>query len=199
MQPLRSIKIQTVRQNDLTKSDHGDDSTMSFCFWATVKVLIKYLRTVFLSWISALMPPNQVHHSCSHQKCINLCCNSVCRAEKRLGYMPQRWQFNGSPNNLSPGGGISACFMAWKARGDHFQNTFEKKIGNDSIVEECSDHQKMPILWELPLNVYTVYSLVDCFAQPNRFYCIVNARMSFSELLMPSFYSVKAYNYTRTI
>ncbi len=51
-----------------------------------------------------------------------------------------------------PGGGTSPCFMAWKAQGDHFQNAYEKKLEHDSNVEECSDYQKMSILWELPLS-----------------------------------------------
>ncbi len=98
------------------------------------------------------MLPNQVYHSFSGKKSINPCCNSVCRAENAVGYMPRRWQFKGSADNLTPPprGGTSACFMAWKAQGDHFQNTYEKKLEIDSNIEECSDYQNMPISWELP-------------------------------------------------
>ncbi len=97
------------------------------------------------------MPPNQVCHSFPHKKCINPCCNSVCTTENVVGYMPRQWQFKGTPNNLPPGGGTSACFMAWKSQGDHSQNNYVKKLKNDSNVEECSDYQKMPISWELLL------------------------------------------------
>ncbi len=75
----------------------------------------------------------------------------VCRTENVVGYMPRRWQFKRSPNNLPPGGGTSACFTARKAQGDHFQNTYKKKLENDSNVEECSDYQEMPISRELPI------------------------------------------------
>ncbi len=55
------------------RSDHGDDSTMNYCFWATVKLLTIH---------SALMPPNKVYQSFSRKKCIiNPCCISVCRTE----------------------------------------------------------------------------------------------------------------------
>ncbi len=124
------------------RRDHGDDSTMSYSFWASVKVLIIYLRVLFFVWISALMPPNQVYHSFSRKKCINLCCNSVCRNENVVGHMPRGWQFNGLPNNLPPGKGTSVCFMVWKAQGDQFKNTYEKKIGEWFYAKECIDYQK---------------------------------------------------------
>ncbi len=74
------------------------------------------------------MPSSQVYHSFSRKKCINPCCNSICRTVNVVGYMPRLWQFQSSPNNLPPWRGTSACFMVWKAQ-DHFQNTYEKKIG----------------------------------------------------------------------
>ncbi len=86
------------------RNDHSDDSTMSYYFWATVKVLIIYFSVLFFTWISALMPPNQVYHSFSRKKCIDPCCNSVCRTENIVVYMPQQWPFQGSWNSLQPWG-----------------------------------------------------------------------------------------------
>ncbi len=40
---------------------------------------------------------------------------------------------------------------------------------------------------------------LDCFIRPTRLCCIIDACASFGELPVPSFYSVQAYNYTRTI
>ncbi len=156
MQPLRSIKIQTVSQNDPTKMWPRHDSTMSYCFWATVKVRIKDLRILFFAWISALIPPNQVYHTFSHKKCINPCFNSVCRTEKVMVYMPQRWQLKGSPNNLPPppqeGTSNQRMFYGLKSsRRSFLKYLWKKKLKNESNVEECRDYQKMPISWELPI------------------------------------------------
>ncbi len=111
--------------------------------WVTVFEPLLRIRVLFFAWISALTPPIQVYHSFSCKKCISPCCNSVCRTENVVGYMPQRWQFKGSPNNLPPGGGTSACFMARKAQGDHFQNTMKKNwrmipmLRNAVITKKC--------------------------------------------------------------
>ncbi len=141
-----------MSQNDPTKrSDLGDDSTISYCFWATVKVLIIYLRVLFFAWISVLMlPPNQVYHSFSRKKCINPCCNSVCRTENVVGYMPRRWQFKGPPNSLPPWERNQCTFYGLKSSSRSFSKNLRKKLENDSSVEECSNYQKTPISWELP-------------------------------------------------
>ncbi len=132
-------------------SDHGDNSTTSYCFWATVTVLIIYLRVIFFTWISALMSPNRVYPSFSCKKCINQYCNSVCRTENIVGYMPRRWKLKDSPNNLYPGGGISACFMTWKVQGDHFRNTYEKKSWRmNPMLRNVVVTKKMLVSQELP-------------------------------------------------
>ncbi len=137
------------------RSGHDNDSTMSYCFWATVKTLIIYLRVVFFAWISALMPPNQVYHSFPPKKCISLCCNSLCRTENVVVYMPQQWQFKGSPNNLSsrppPGRNQRMCYGLISSRRSVAKYLW-KKMENDSNVGKCSDYQKMLILWELPID-----------------------------------------------
>ncbi len=129
------------------RSDHGDDNIMSYCFWATVKVLIIYLRVLFFTWISALMPPNQVYHSFFCKKCINRLCNSVCRTENVVGYRPRR-QFKGSRNNLPLWGRNQRMFYGQKnSRRSFSKYLWKKKLETESNVEECSDYQKMPISW----------------------------------------------------
>ncbi len=110
------------------RNDHGDDSPMSYCFWATVKVLTIYLRILFFAWISALMPPNQVYHSFSHKKCINQCCNSVCRKENVVRYMPRWWQFKGLPNNLLSWGRNQRMFYGLKSSKRSFSKYLWKKL-----------------------------------------------------------------------
>ncbi len=68
--------------------------------------------------------------------------------------MPWRWQFKGSPNNLPTWWRNQRIVYGLKSSGDHFQNTYEKKLEDDSNVEECTDYQTMPISWELPPNSF---------------------------------------------
>ncbi len=126
------------------RSDCGDGSIMSYCFGVTVKVLIIYLRVLFFAWISALMPPNQVYHSFSHKKSINPCCNSVCRTENVVGYIPRRWQFNGSSGNLTPWGRNQRMFYAVKSSRRSFSEYLWKKswrmvpmLRNVVITKKC--------------------------------------------------------------
>ncbi len=136
------------------RSDYSDDSTISYCFWATVMVLIIYLRVLFLARISALMPPNQVYHSFSQKKCINLCCNSVCRTANVVGYIPRRWQFKVHQTIYSPPprGRNQGMIYGLKNSGRLFSKyLWKKKLKTDSNIVECSDHQKMPISWKLPM------------------------------------------------
>ncbi len=87
------------------RSDHSDDSTMSHCFWATVKVLCK--------------------------ECINPCCNSVYMP----WWWQFKGLPNNLPLTPPPRRETSACFMVWKAQRDHFhsKNVFITKFIQNSL------------------------------------------------------------------
>ncbi len=131
------------------RSHHDDDSTRSYCFWATVKVLIIYLRVLFFAWISALMPPDQVYHSFSGKKCINQYCNSVCRTENVVDYMPRRWQFKGSP--FTSWGRNQHMFYGLKSSRRSFSKYLWKKnwrmipmLRNVVITKNCRFRENYP-------------------------------------------------------
>ncbi len=97
VQPLKSIRIHTVSQNDPTKKWPRRRQYNELLFLSHQRI---YLRVLFFARISALMPSNQLYHSFSCKICVNPRCNSVCSTENVVCYMPRQWHFKGLPNNL---------------------------------------------------------------------------------------------------
>ncbi len=108
------------------------------------------------------------------KKCINPCCNSVCRTENIVGYMPQRWQFKGSPNNLIFAEATRHVLWPEKLKEIIFRISTKKKLENDSNIEECSDYQEMPISisWELLRGEQDTFSITGAIPDKPNEYCL---------------------------